>query len=93
MAATGKLSGKSILESIRDGTAMISKILSSRNSDLSVLKKGACRVGEVEVKGIEVLNSSSDEVSCTPKLIIGGTSKGLNNSQVTYSGAITPVLT
>jgi hypothetical protein len=39
MAATGKLSGKSILESIRDGTAMISKILSSRNSDLSVLKK------------------------------------------------------
>jgi hypothetical protein len=40
-----------------------------------------------------VFDSSSDEVSCTPKLTIGGTSKVLGNSQVTYSGAITPVLT
>jgi hypothetical protein len=38
MVTAGKLSGKSILESIKDGTAMISKTLASRLSDLSVLK-------------------------------------------------------
>ena len=43
-------------------------------------EKNSCRVGEVEVKGIEVFDSPDGEVSCTPKLTIGGKSKVLDNS-------------
>ena len=53
---------------------------------------GACTVGEVQVKGREVMMSDSVETSCTPKLTIGGVSMNLD-STVTYSAEFTPILT
>jgi hypothetical protein len=56
-------------------------------------KNGACRIGEVEVRGVEMYDSSDNDLRCTPKLTIGGISKVLSDSQVTYDESITPYLT
>jgi hypothetical protein len=46
----------------------------------------------VEVKGIEMYDSTASEVECTPTLTIGGTSMTLDAGKVTYSASVTPVL-
>lgn len=53
--------------------------------------RGSCRVGEAQLIGIETLESSSSEVSCTPKAIIDGRTFELN--AMAYSRQSTPVLT
>jgi hypothetical protein len=56
-------------------------------------QSGACKVGEIQVTGIEVYNSGdANEVSCTPKLTIGAESQNLS-SNIKYSSESTPVLT
>lgn len=52
---------------------------------------GSCRLGEVRLIGVEVLNDSNTSSSCTAKLTIDGVETDLTD--VTYSGAITPALT
>ena len=52
---------------------------------------GSCRLGQVKLIGVEVLNNSNTSASCTAKLTIDGSTTTLTD--VTYSGAITPSLT
>ena len=49
---------------------------------------GSCRLGEVKLIGVEVLNNSNTSASCTAKLTIDGSTTDLTD--VTYNGAITP---
>jgi hypothetical protein len=53
--------------------------------------RGSCRVGEVQLRGIEMLNSDASEYSCTPKAVIDGVSTQLNT--LTYAASRTPTLT
>ena len=52
---------------------------------------GSCRIGEIRLIGVEVLNDSNSSASCTAKLTIDGSVTDL--SEVTYSDAATPSLT
>jgi hypothetical protein len=53
--------------------------------------RGACAVGEVQVKGFEVYNSQDTEVTCQPKLTLGGETEELQ-SDIVYTVDSTPVL-
>ena len=55
-------------------------------------QQGSCRVGQVEVKGIDVYDSEEEEVSCAPKITIGGQSMEVDGL-VTYRASLTPYLT
>ena len=52
---------------------------------------GSCRLGEVSLFGVEVLNDSNPSSTCTAEITIDGSTSSLTD--VTYSGAITPSLT
>jgi hypothetical protein len=54
--------------------------------------RDACRVGEVQVKGIEVYESEGSTVTCSPTLTVGEDKQGIP-SEVVYSADATPVLT
>ena len=53
----------------------------------------ACRVGEVQVKGIEVYEAEGDSVTCAPTLTVGDVEPMELPSEVVYSADATPVLT
>jgi len=52
----------------------------------------SCVINEVELHGVEAIDSAADAYSCTPKLTINGLVSDLG-SAVNYQGSITPVLT
>jgi hypothetical protein len=52
---------------------------------------GGCRFGEVKYFGIIAKSDTNTSVTCTPKILIGGTSTDL--SPVTYSNTATPTIT
>lgn len=52
---------------------------------------GSCRIGEVRLIGVEVLDDSNSSSTCMAKLTIDGQVTDLTN--VSYDGAITPSLT
>ena len=52
---------------------------------------GSCRLGEVSLIGVEVLDDSNTSATCLAKLLIDGSRTELTD--VTYNGAITPSLT
>lgn len=52
---------------------------------------GSCRLGEVTLVGVEVLDNSNPSATCTAQITIDGSTSPLTD--VTYSGAITPSLT
>ena len=54
--------------------------------------RNSCRVGEVQVKGIEVYESPDSSVTCSPTLTIGADTQTLP-SEVVYRADTTPVLT
>ena len=52
---------------------------------------GSCRVGEVQLRGIEMLDDDDDEYSCRPNAVIDGVNTQLN--KLTYTAERTPTLT
>ena len=54
-------------------------------------QSGSCRLGEVKLVGVEVLDDSNTSSTCMAKLTINGASQDLTT--VSYDGAKTPSLT
>jgi len=55
-------------------------------------EKGACAVGEVEVKGKEVMDQEFSDTICTPKVTVANVTRDLSEP-IVYSSDSTPVLT
>ena len=52
---------------------------------------GSCRVGEIKLHGVESIDSDDSSYTCTPKLVLDGSSTDLN--PVVFDATVTPVLT
>jgi hypothetical protein len=53
--------------------------------------KNSCKIGEIKIIGVEVINNDSSSINCTPVLTINGVESSLTS--VTYSNSQTPLLT
>lgn len=49
-------------------------------------------MGELVLKGVEVIDDNSNSYTCTPKIVIDGAAVDTPNT-VTYTSALTPLLT
>lgn len=54
---------------------------------------GSCRVGEIRLTGVEVIDSDASSVSCTPQVLLNGATTDLTEGDVTYDSTLTPLLT
>jgi hypothetical protein len=53
---------------------------------------GSCRVGEVQLTGVETIDDDASTHTCTPKIVLAGEEQITSLNPVTYAGASTPVL-
>jgi IPT/TIG domain len=53
---------------------------------------GACVVGEVSLRGFEVIDDINDNYSCTAQVFLDGVQASTLTGTITYSSALTPVL-
>lgn len=57
------------------------------------VKSGPCKIHEITLKGIEVIENTESTYSCNPEIILEGEEPVVFDNAVVFDGALTPLLT